>query len=48
MAETMLRLNCQECNREFVVLEDDLDDEALICPHCGEDVPVDQDSDVSE
>ena len=45
MTEKMLRLSCEECGREFVILSDELDDDILGCPHCGANVPVTEDSD---
>jgi len=43
MADLMRRLRCPECRREFVVSEDDIDEDVLVCPHCEAEVPVDND-----
>ena len=45
MMEQMFRLNCEDCGREFVVLNDEIDDEILGCPHYGVSVPVTEDTD---
>ena len=38
--EIILRLKCPDCEREFLVVDEDLDDADVTCPHCRSDVPV--------
>ena len=45
MAETILKLKCQECDREFLVNEADVDQQILICPFCESDIDVDEETD---
>ena len=42
VAETILRLKCQECDREFLINEVDVDQQTLSCPFCGSDVDLDE------
>ena len=38
--QIMLRLQCPECRKTFIVDDAEVEDEELCCPHCREDVPV--------
>ena len=41
MPSTISKLRCPECSREFMLEEDDVEDDLVTCPHCRADVPVD-------
>lgn len=43
--EMLLRFECPECQRSFIVDDTDVEDEVLGCPYCREDVPVPEDDD---
>ena len=38
--ENLLQLDCIDCGKRFIVVDDEIDGETLGCPHCGGDVPV--------
>ena len=41
--EIMLKFECPECRKTFVVNDGEVEQEDLSCPHCGVDVPVPDD-----
>ena len=43
--EMLLRFECPECQKSFIVTDAEVEDEELSCPHCREDVPVPEDDD---
>ena len=38
--ETMLKFRCDGCNKEFIVMDHQVDTDTLICPHCQEEIEV--------
>ena len=42
MIKAMWRLRCPDCAKEFMVAEEDLEDELVTWPNCCADVPVDE------
>jgi len=34
--ETMLKFRCDGCEKEFIVMDHQVDTDALACPHCQE------------
>ena len=38
--DILLRLDCYECGKSFIVDDADLDKEPLSCPHCQAEVLV--------
>ena len=43
--EILLKFQCPECRKTFIVDDAEVEDEELGCPHCREDVPVPEDDD---
>ena len=43
--QIMLRLQCQECRKYFIVDDEDVETAELGCPHCRADVDVPEDDD---
>ena len=41
--DILLKLECPECRKSFIVNDHDVDDEELACPHCRADVEVPED-----
>ena len=41
MADTILRMNCPECEKSLMVEEAEVHEQTLTCPHCEADVDVD-------
>ena len=41
--DILLRLECEVCQKSFIVDDNDVDDDALSCPFCAGDVPVSSD-----
>ena len=41
----LLKFCCPECDKEFIVVDDEIDTEVLNCPHCDGDVEVPQETD---
>ena len=41
--EFLLRLECEVCQKPFIVDDNDVDDDALSCPFCTGDVSVPSD-----
>ena len=38
--ETMLKFRCDGCNKEFIVMDHQVDTDTLACPHCQEEIEV--------
>ena len=38
--ETMLKFRCNGCNKEFIVMDHQVDTDTLACPHCQEEIEV--------
>jgi len=38
--DIMLRFQCEDCRKSFVVDDADVDQDILTCPFCQADVPV--------
>ena len=38
--ETMLKFRCDGCDKEFIVMDHQVDTDALACPHCQEEIEV--------
>ena len=38
--ETMLKFRCDGCNKEFIVMDHQVDTDTLTCPHCQEEIEV--------
>ena len=43
--EVLLRFQCLECQKTFIVEDEEIDGDQLSCPHCQEDVSVPDDDD---
>lgn len=43
--EILLKFECPNCHRSFVVNDAEVENEVLGCPHCREDVEVPEDDD---
>ena len=41
--EIVLKLQCPECQKSFIVYDSDVEDDELVCPHWKEDVDVPED-----
>ena len=43
--EMLLKFECSECQKSFIVNDAEVEEEELFCPHCREEVaiPVDDD-----
>ena len=46
--DVLLRFQCGDCYKEFVVLDDQVETDELNCPHCNGDIEVPQDDDKDE
>ena len=44
--ETMLKFRCDGCDKECIVMDHQVDTDALACPHCQEGVEVPELDDV--
>ena len=38
--ETMLKFRCDGCDKEFIVMDHQVDTDTLACPHCQEEIEV--------
>ena len=38
--ETMLKFQCNGCDKEFIVMDHQVDTDTLACPHCQEEIEV--------
>ena len=38
--ETMLKFQCDGCDKEFIVTDHQVDTDTLTCPHCQEEIEV--------
>ena len=38
--ETMLKFRCNGCDKEFIVMDHQVDTDTLTCPHCQEEIEV--------
>jgi len=38
--ETMLKFRCDGCEKEFIVMDRQVDTDTLTCPHCQEEIEV--------
>jgi len=38
--ETMLKFRCNGCDKEFIVMDHQVDTDTLACPHCQEEIEV--------
>ena len=36
--ETMLKFRCDGCDKEFIVMDHQVDADTLACPHCQEEI----------
>ena len=41
----LLQFDCDDCGKRFIVIDDEVDEDTLACPHCRADVPVPDDRD---
>ena len=41
--QILLRFNCAECRKSFIVEDEELEDQQLGCPFCGIDIEVPDD-----
>ena len=41
----LLQVDCDDCQKQFIVVDDDIEGDMLACPHCSADVPVPDDRD---
>ena len=38
--EAMLKFQCNGCDKEFIVMDHQVDTDTLACPHCQEEIEV--------
>lgn len=43
--DILLKFRCTDCNKEFVVIDEQVETEVLNCPYCNGDVDVPLDDD---
>ena len=44
----ILRFRCDSCHKEFLVADEQVDTDALACPHCSGEVEVPEDEEGDE
>ena len=38
--DLLLKFRCQDCEKEFIVSDEQVDSDCLFCPHCQEEVEI--------
>ncbi len=43
--EILLKLACAECERSVIVIDDDVEEDEITCPHCNAAIAIPTDDD---
>ena len=38
--DLLLKFRCQDCEKEFIVSDEQVDSDCLFCPHCQEEIEI--------